>query len=78
MTMNREFWRAMRERALVTAAQAWLLYVGAAGPFDAFKFDWLESAGFAVGGAVLAVIKGLAAHKITGDGPSLSSAETLS
>lgn len=76
---NREFFTALAERALTTAAQAWFLYAGFSegGPFNAFNFDWAESAGFALGGAVLSAIKGIAVNGVTKRGPGIGGAEVV-
>ena len=75
------FWKALSERAVSTAAQGALLGVGEAvltnGGVDALAVDWLRVASFALGGFVLAVLKGLIANGLLGDGPGLSSAEVV-
>ena len=70
------FWKATAERAVATAAQSALLVLGA-DQVNALEADWQNLAGFAAGGAVLAVLKALAAQFATGDGPGLSDAEGL-
>lgn len=75
------FWKALSERAVSTAAQGALLGVGEAvltnGGVDALAVDWLRVLSFAAGGFVLAVLKGLIANGLLGDGPGLSSAEAV-
>ena len=70
------FWKALAERTISTAAQAALLALGA-DALNALTVEWTDVAGFAAGGAVLAILKGLAANAVTGDGPGLTSAETV-
>lgn len=70
------FFKALAERAVTTAGQAFVLYVGA-GQFNVLDFDWSTSLGFAAGGAALSIAKGLAAYGLTGNGPSLTNAETI-
>lgn len=72
------FWRATAERAISTAAQAALLVFGA-DQINALEASWADVAGFAAGGAVLAVLKALvAANTGSSNGPSFSDAEQLS
>ena len=72
------FWKATAERAVSTAAQAAILAFGAE-QFDAIAIpgsEWLTVAGFAAGGALLSVLKALAAG--AGDGnPSVGSREVI-
>ena len=73
---TRVFWRDATERSIATGAQAALLALGqdVAG-FDVFSADWRNVAGFAVGGAVLALLKALAAARIPGTVSPASLAE---
>lgn len=73
---TKTFWRATLERALSTGAQAALLAWGGGFVPDVRLPWWTIPAAFA-GGAVLSVLKGLAAHTITGTGPSMVDAEVL-
>jgi hypothetical protein len=73
---TKTFWKATAERAVSTAAQSAILVFGA-DQVNALVADWQLVGGFAAGGAVLSVLKSLAAQKITGDGPGLTDAETL-
>jgi hypothetical protein len=61
------FWRDAAERSISTAAQSAILAIGqdAAG-FDVFGADWRNVVGFAVGGAVLSLLKALAAARVPG------------
>jgi hypothetical protein len=61
------FWRDAAERSISTAAQSALLALGqdVAG-FDVFAADWRNVVGFAAGGAVLAMLKALAAVRVSG------------
>lgn len=76
------FWRATLERSLSTAAQAVLLAIGTdvveALKVDAFHLNWVRLGSFAVGGALLAVLKAMAAAKISGSGPGFGTSEVLS
>lgn len=68
---TRTFARDLFERALSTAAQSALLVFGA-DQIDAISADWRTVAGFAAGGFVLAVLKGVAAAKTVGGAQSAS------
>lgn len=68
---NRTFGRDLLERALSTAAQSALLVLGA-DQINAIQADWSTVAGFAAGGFVLAVLKGVAAAKTVGSPRSAS------
>lgn len=50
------FWRDATERALKTAAQAALLFLGADQALDAVSADWASTGSFALGGAVLSYL----------------------
>jgi len=67
---SRKFWRDAAERALSTAAQSAILVFGA-DQLDAINADWRTVGGFALGGAVLSLLKAIAAAKTVG---SLNSA----
>ena len=69
-----EFWKATAERAVSTAAQAALLAIGA-DQLHVMDANWETIGGFAAGGAVLCVLKCLAAVAITGGSPSVTNAE---
>lgn len=60
---NRLFWKDAAERAVSTAAQAFLAVVGAE-VFNVLDFDWTNAAAIAAGAGVLAVVKALAAAKL--------------
>ena len=68
---NRKFLTDLAERAISTAAQAALSLIGIDALFDSFNADWQAIASVAAGGAVLSVLKGLAARH-TGDPNSAS------
>ena len=70
------FWLALAERSVSTAAQAAILALGA-GQLNALEADWQTVGGFALGGAVLAALKGLAVNAATEDGPGLTLAERV-
>jgi len=64
---TRLFWRDALERSISTGAQVALVALGqdVAG-VDVFAADWRNVVGLASGGAVLALLKALAAARITG------------
>ena len=68
---TRTFLRDLLERSLSTAAQSALLVLGA-DQIDAIAADWRTVAGFAAGGFVLSVLKGVAAAKAVGSPQSAS------
>jgi hypothetical protein len=69
--MSRRFWADAFERAVKTAAQAALLVFGQdALGFDAFSADWVSTAGFAVGGAVLSVLTSIVSAGRPGVSPA--------
>ena len=70
---TRAFWKATAERAIATASQAAILTFGGDLFFNAIEADWATVGGAAAGGAILAVLKALAAWQFnigTGNGPS--------
>jgi len=66
-----KFWRDATERALSTGAQAALLAIGA-DRLNVLHADWQNVAGFAAGGAVLALLKAVAASRLVGSVDSAS------
>ena len=54
------FWKATAERAISTAAQSALLVIGADQVNAISGVEWTTVAGFAAGGAALAILKALA------------------
>lgn len=68
---TRTFLRDLLERSLSTAAQSALLVIGA-DQFNVLSADWQNLAGFAGGGFVLSVLKGIAAGQLVGDSKSAS------
>jgi hypothetical protein len=74
---TKRFWRATAERAIKTAAQGFILLVGADVVFNALKFDWEQAGGVVLGAAALSIASSLASAAITGDGPSLTNDEVL-
>ena len=75
--LTASFWRATLERSISTAAQAALLVIGA-DQVNVLDADWQMVAGFAAGGAVLTVLKSLAASQSGDDSsPSFGSVEKL-
>lgn len=77
---TRAFWEATAERAAKTFAQVGAVVLGAeaveAGGFDVLAADWLHAGSLAAGGAVLSVLMSIASARLSGDGPSLTNAET--
>jgi hypothetical protein len=71
------YWRATAERVISTAAQAGIAYAVSAGTLDVLHFDWTAFAGIAGGGALLSLLKGLAANAVTQDGPGFTKAEQV-
>lgn len=73
---TRRFWRDAAERMIATAAQAGILSIGQdvvdSMRVDAFRLDWLQLASFMAGGALLALLKGLAAARFVGRRDSAS------
>jgi hypothetical protein len=59
---SRLFLIDLAERAVSTAAESALLALGAE-QLNVLEADWKVIAGFALGGAVLSVLKGLAASR---------------
>jgi hypothetical protein len=51
-----QFWKDATERAVKTAAQAVILFLGADVALDAVSADWPSAASFALGGAVLSYL----------------------
>jgi hypothetical protein len=74
---TRRFWKATAERAVKSAAQGFVLLVGADVVFNALQFDWENALGVVLGAGALSVATSLASSAITGDGPSLTNDEVL-
>lgn len=70
------FWRAIAERAVSTGAQAAVLAWGG-GSLPDVSLPWWTVPGAFLGGAGLAVLKGVAVNQATGDGPGLTKAEVV-
>lgn len=72
-----DYWRAVAERAIKTAAQVAVLTIGG-DVVDAFDLDWKNIVGLALGGALLSILTSLASISLGGDhGPSIGGAELL-
>ena len=66
-----QFWKEATERALKTFAQ-FILVVGAAGAFNVFTVDWVQTLGLALGGAVLSYATSIVSAGVKkDDSPSL-------
>ncbi len=64
--------RSIAERAIKTAAQSLLLFVGASEGLDLFSLDWQRALAAAAAGAVLSVLTSLGSLGIgPADSPSL-------
>ena len=65
------FWKAAAERAIKTAAQALLLFVGA-DQFDWLAFDWSRAAAVVLGAVVVSVLTSIVSAPFGPEGsPSL-------
>lgn len=73
---TRAFWKATAERALSTGAQAALLAWGG-GTLPSVSLPWWTVPAAFAGGAALGALKGIAVNGMTGDGPGITSAETV-
>lgn len=70
--MNKQLARMIAERAVKTAAQSLLLFVGAAQGLDLFTLDWQRALGAAAAGALLSILTSVASLGIgPSDTPSL-------
>lgn len=65
------FWKDASERALKSAAQAVLLYVGGDQVFDAWHFNWAQAGALAAGAAALSLLTSVVSSKV-GDSASAS------
>lgn len=71
------FWKAAAERAIKTAAQTAILFVGG-NVISIFELDWLNLGGLVLGGGLLSILTSLISSNL-GDttGPSLTGAEQI-
>jgi hypothetical protein len=70
------FWHSTAERALKTAAQVLVTFLGA-DLVDVFAVDWQRAAGVAVGAAVISVLTSVASAQVgEPNSPSLVAEET--
>jgi len=66
-----DYWKDVAERAVATAAQAVVLKIGSDSvAVNALTLNWPELGGFALGGALLAVLKALVVNAATKRGAS--------
>ena len=65
------FWKDASERALKSAAQAVLLYVGGDQVLNAWTVDWPQAGAIAGGAALLSVLTSIVSSKV-GDSSSAS------
>lgn len=70
------FWKATTERAVATAAQAGLAYLGM-GVINVLEVEWAAFGGIAAGGALASVLKSLGVNAVTRSGPSVGDVEHL-
>lgn len=56
----------LADRAVMTAAQSALAYIGSAAALNALTLDWVVVGGVALGGAVASLLTNLARGGITG------------
>jgi hypothetical protein len=68
---TKKFWRDAAERAISTAAEA-VIGVIIADQVNVLTLDWQNLGGFAAGGALLSLLKALAAAKTVGSRDSAS------
>ena len=73
---TKAFWSAALERAVKTFAQAEAALLVADGT-DVLNTDWRQSLSAAAMAAVISLLTSVASSAATGDGPSLTEAETL-
>lgn len=59
-----QFWKDATERALKTAGQSVLLFLGADQMLDAVSADWPSAGSFALGGAVLSYLTSIVSAPI--------------
>ena len=77
MIWTKTFWKATAERAIRTAAQAAILVLGGE-QINVISVDWVDTLGFAAGGAVLAVLTALVGSAVGGgDGPAFFDVERV-
>jgi hypothetical protein len=58
--------QTLADRAVMTAAQSALAYIGSAAALNALTLDWVAVGGVALGGAVASLLTNLARGGITG------------
>lgn len=69
---DKRFWIAALERAIKTAAQAGVIYVGAS-QVSAWEFNWIGFLGYAIMGFVLSVMTSIVSANFgSNPGPSLA------
>lgn len=70
------FWKATTERAIATAAQSGLAYLGM-DLINVLEVSWPAFGGIVAGGAVFSVLKSLTVNAVTKTGPSVTDAEHI-
>lgn len=70
------FWKAATERAIKTAAQVLVVFLGA-DLVNVMNVDWVTAAGIGGGALVVSYLTSIASSAVTGDGPSLTNNEVL-
>jgi len=71
-----EFWKAAGERAVWTFAQSAIATIGV-GSIGFGDVNWIAVASVGGVAAVISVLKSIIVNGVTGDGPSITKAETL-
>jgi hypothetical protein len=70
------FWKAVAERAIKTAAQVLVVFLGA-DLLDVFSVNWERALGIGLGALLVSVLTSLASSTVSGGGPSITNDEVL-
>lgn len=65
-TYNKRFWQYAFERAIKSAGQSAIIFIGAE-QLNVVAFDWATLGGFALGGALLSVLTSVASAPVGDD-----------
>ena len=63
---NKQFWKLTLERAIKTAAQTGIIFIGAE-QMNVIDFDWVTLGGFVLGGAFLSLLTSVASAPVGDD-----------